>query len=932
MIGVPQKLPDMSLDFFPQFIGDYIAESLALQKYKNPIGCAAIPALAALATAAGNMACLKVRKKGVNDSFSVRPNLYSLLVSDSGGGKSPLISIYTKPISKIEKEKRKLHLAELKRRQTQIKEKNKDRINNKKPPLTQDEEAEILNYPYPAGVPQTDMPLFCNDVTIEGAQAMAADQTNGNIGMVRDEFSALLNSFQRVGRENDRSFVIEAYECNSNPYRIIRKMKEAKTNPIYDLCMNLLGGIQHKKLTHVFNKYEKSNEGDGLFSRFQNAFYWEQKRIRDTATYNFPADSKIEFEKRLLLFIEERIRRSKIGLTAEHDEFGIPTGEGIDEEPHSYELSLEAQERWIAYSDEIDKAVFDSDLMKECRDKHATYTLKIALLLSLATAFNPFCHGNIVDLKTMENAISISRVVLEHSKFVCGELQDEDAAMIKRADALLAKIKEKDRFASFPFTLFELTRTEWKALPRLHTENIHIPLLQETLDFLVAKRHLFESKSKGRNHKPVTTYSLFPSKNYTPPKEDFSFEGCSDELEKEIQSTQEESLDNVNIYEDNPYESCTQHQAPLKKHKVDTIDLEKIKADHPLEEVMRSKGIIFKKNKALCPFHDEKNPSLSIYKNHYKCFGCGKGGDVFDFLREYEVLGLLDAVKYLSGHQMPILTSNQEKERAAKKAFDRQAEDQERVLFLHNLTEKFKGCKETQNPETIRDYLKKRLGDIDLWDPLIKDNPDFQYHDDIDGRHTFNPAMVVAIRKGDELIGLQKTFLTEDKLSNKKDPKKPTKNYRRFEGETKGGHITLRKSQSPTADRLIITEGTEKGFGFIAKEALHGDLFLPKEWHGSAVWSAVTSGNLSTIALPDSVTKVLIAGDSDETGRREAYKAKEVFEARGIQTTLHFPSIEGKDWDDDLFDDLIDPQDGNGFDHSFISHEGAHLAGAQVAP
>ena len=36
----------------------------------------------------------------------------------------------------------------------------------------------------------------------------------------------------------------------------------------------------------------------------------------------------------------------------------------------------------------------------------------------------------------------------------------------------------------------------------------------------------------------------------------------------------------------------------------------------------------------LCPFHQEKTPSFSVNQTRqfYKCFGCGKGGDVFDFL------------------------------------------------------------------------------------------------------------------------------------------------------------------------------------------------------------------------------------------------------------------------------------------------------------
>lgn len=36
--------------------------------------------------------------------------------------------------------------------------------------------------------------------------------------------------------------------------------------------------------------------------------------------------------------------------------------------------------------------------------------------------------------------------------------------------------------------------------------------------------------------------------------------------------------------------------------------------------------------KMLCPFHNEKTPSLVFYEDHYHCFGCGSGGDVFAFL------------------------------------------------------------------------------------------------------------------------------------------------------------------------------------------------------------------------------------------------------------------------------------------------------------
>ena len=44
----------------------------------------------------------------------------------------------------------------------------------------------------------------------------------------------------------------------------------------------------------------------------------------------------------------------------------------------------------------------------------------------------------------------------------------------------------------------------------------------------------------------------------------------------------------------------------------------------------------------LCPFHNEKTPSFSVTedKNMFYCFGCHKGGNIFDFLIEIENLFL----------------------------------------------------------------------------------------------------------------------------------------------------------------------------------------------------------------------------------------------------------------------------------------------------
>ncbi len=54
--------------------------------------------------------------------------------------------------------------------------------------------------------------------------------------------------------------------------------------------------------------------------------------------------------------------------------------------------------------------------------------------------------------------------------------------------------------------------------------------------------------------------------------------------------------------------------------------------------------------KGLCPFHKEKTPSFTVSpaKGIYYCFGCHKGGDVFNFLMEVEGLSFPEALQHLA--------------------------------------------------------------------------------------------------------------------------------------------------------------------------------------------------------------------------------------------------------------------------------------------
>ena len=72
----------------------------------------------------------------------------------------------------------------------------------------------------------------------------------------------------------------------------------------------------------------------------------------------------------------------------------------------------------------------------------------------------------------------------------------------------------------------------------------------------------------------------------------------------------------------------------------------------------------------LCPFHNEKTGSFSVSesKQMYHCFGCGAGGNVFTFLREYENFSFQESMEYLAnraGIQLPVKAISKEQKREA---------------------------------------------------------------------------------------------------------------------------------------------------------------------------------------------------------------------------------------------------------------------------
>ena len=82
--------------------------------------------------------------------------------------------------------------------------------------------------------------------------------------------------------------------------------------------------------------------------------------------------------------------------------------------------------------------------------------------------------------------------------------------------------------------------------------------------------------------------------------------------------------------------------------------IERIKRTVDLAALVRSRGIELKKNgkgfKCRCPFHEDKNPSLSVNpkENLWQCFGCGAAGDAIRFVELFDKVSFREAVEKLS--------------------------------------------------------------------------------------------------------------------------------------------------------------------------------------------------------------------------------------------------------------------------------------------
>lgn len=137
---------------------------------------------------------------------------------------------------------------------------------------------------------------------------------------------------------------------------------------------------------------------------------------------------------------------------------------------------------------------------------------------------------------------------------------------------------------------------------------------------------------------------------------------------------------------------------------MDRNDVETIKAQIDIVSVISEYVALKQRGKSfigLCPFHKEKTPSFNVdpQRQIYKCFGCGKGGDVINFVMEKKGLNFPEAVEELAARfHIPIKKTTGRKSTQNKQFFETNRSAME---YYEQVLNSPKG-------ERARAYLKSR--------------------------------------------------------------------------------------------------------------------------------------------------------------------------------------------------------------------------------
>ena len=252
------------LDFLPLSLRPLVED--ISERMQTPLDYAGAAAIVALAGCVNRR--VVITPKCRDKSWRVVPNLWGAIVAPPGMMKSPILRAVTVPLTRIEEGWREEFASEcsnfeLEKEETELRYqawredyKHAVKKGHCELPIQPDR---TLREP-------TQRRLVLTDSTFEKLHEILAENPAGVL-VVRDELTGWLSDLDRVGREGERGFFLQAWNGDAG-FTIDRIGRGSIYVPA--VCVSLLGNIQPSRLRWYLSQVlEGGPSDDGLFQRFQ---------------------------------------------------------------------------------------------------------------------------------------------------------------------------------------------------------------------------------------------------------------------------------------------------------------------------------------------------------------------------------------------------------------------------------------------------------------------------------------------------------------------------------------------------------------------------------------------------------------------------------------------------------------------------------------
>lgn len=286
-----------------------------------------------------------------------------------------------------------------------------------------------------------------NDATVEKLHELMSENPMG-LMQFRDELYGLLKTLDKPGHENDRAFLLEAW--NGLGSFTVDRIGRGTTH-VKSLCLSIFGAIQPDRLRDYFSNQLSGKGGDdGFLARFQLIFYPDIPKTWKYVDRRANREAHHRVEKILMKIVETDF--SKIGIeVCPHNE--VPAFRFNPEAQIIFKNWLENfQQRLLTSSDE---ASFISHL-----GKYRSLLPALALIFHLVENIEMIGFiSNRIGPENLERAIQWVELLEKHARRVYGQTLDSD---LHAAHALARRIKSGDILSGT--SIRSIYRCSWSGL------------------------------------------------------------------------------------------------------------------------------------------------------------------------------------------------------------------------------------------------------------------------------------------------------------------------------------------------------------------------------------------------------------------------------------------------------------------------------------